>query len=477
MRADLAPFLADGALALGGLGVLHGAGLVRPGARGALGALGLAYLTGVACVGLLAIALLTLGATASVATVLALCALIGIAGVGAAWRREGRPPALPPRPKLPPLRGRGADFWFTTGFAGVFGVYAVLGFLSAMVTPLTGFDGWSIWTRKARMLTEPGGLPTEFLESASYTFTHPDYPLLYPLWQSIHFRAAGEVDTQLLQGHLWLLLVACVWALAYLMAPRVRAVVWAPILLAVAVAPGVWRQLLTGFADVPLGVFLVVGTLLVGLWLAEGSRRHLAVGALMLAAAASTKNEGLTMAVAVIAAAALTLAVGRRRSELRDLAAAAGGFVLVLLPWRIWIAAHDIGSDLPIADGLKPGFLADRSERVRPAVRAVNANLSDQAQWLHFVPVAVVVALACVAARAGARVALFYLVTGAAVWAALVWAYWISPYELDYHLRTSADRVVTGLVFVMVAAVLQLAGQLAALASTDSSRSPSTRQS
>ena len=58
-----------------------------------------------------------------------------------------------------------------------------------------------------------------------------------------------------------------------------------------------------------------------------------------------------------------------------------------------------------------------------------------------------------------------------------MWAYWISPYDLDYHLRTSAHRVVTGLVFVMVAAVLQLAGQLAALANTDSSRSPSTRQS
>jgi hypothetical protein len=197
----------------------------------------------------------------------------------------------------------------------------------------------------------------------------------------------------------------------------------------------------------------------------------------MLAAAASTKNEGLTTAVALIAAAALTLAAGRRSAELRDLGVAAAGFVLVLLPWRIWIAVHDISSDLPIADGLNPGFLADRTDRVKPAVRAINGNLSDQAEWLYIVPVAVVVALACVAARAGARLALFYLATGAIVWALLVWAYWISPYDLDYHLRTSANRVVTGLVFVMVAAGLQLAGQLAALASTDSSRSPSTRQS
>lgn len=477
MRADIAPFLADGLLAVAGLGVLHGVGLLRPGARGALAALGLAYLTGVAAVGLLAIALLTLGVPASMPTVVALCGLLTAAGLAAARRRDGRLPSLPAPPRVPQLRGRGADFWFTAGFAGAFGVYALTGFVSAMVTPLTGFDGWSIWTRKAQMLTESSGLPTEFLESASYVFTHPDYPLLYPVWQSIHFRAAGEVDTQLLHGHLWLLLVACIWALAYLAAPRVRAVVWAPVLLAVAVAPGVWRQLLTGFADVPLGIFLVVGALLVGLWLAEGGREKLALGALMLAAAASTKNEGLTTAVAVIASAALTLPAGRRRAELRDLAVAAGGFVLVLLPWRVWIAVHDIGSDLPVADGLKPGFLADRTERVGPAVRALNANLSDQANWLYLVPVAVVVALACVAARAGARVALFYLVTAATVWALLVWAYWISPYDIDYHLRTSADRVVTGLVFVMVAAVLQLAGQLAALASTDSSRSPSTRQS
>lgn len=476
MRADLGPYLADGVLAIAGLGLLHGLGLVRPGGRGALAALGLAYLTGVAAVGLIAVALLATGVPVSLPTILVVCALLTAAGVAAAWRRDG-PPRRPERPSLPRLRGRSADFWFVTGFTGLFGGYAVAGFLSAMVTPLTGFDGWSIWSRKARMLLDASGLPTEFLESSAYAFTHPDYPLLYPVWQSIHFRAAAEIDTQMVQGHLWLLMVACIWALAYLMAPRVRAVIWGPILLAVAVAPGVWRQVLTGFADVPLGIFLVAGALLVGLWLAEGGRAHLALGALMLAAAASTKNEGLTTAVAVIAAAALTLAAGRRRAELRDLAVGAGAFVLVLLPWRIWIAAHDIESDLPIGDGLDPTFLADRTERVRPAVRALNLNLSDQGDWHYLLPVAVVVALACVAARAGARVALFYLTTAAVAWALLVWAYWISPYELGYHLRTSADRVVTGLMFLLVAAVLQLSGQLAALANTDSRRSPSTRQS
>ena len=159
MRADLAPFLADALLAVAGLAVLHGLGLVRPGGRGALAALGLAYITGVAAIGLLAIALLTLGVPASVPTVLVLSALVTGAGLAAGRRRDGRLPSLPSRPAMPPLRGRGADFWFTAGFAGAFGVYALAGFLSAMVTPLTGFDGWSIWTRKARMLVESGGLP------------------------------------------------------------------------------------------------------------------------------------------------------------------------------------------------------------------------------------------------------------------------------------------------------------------------------
>ena len=50
------------------------------------------------------------------------------------------------------------------------------------------------------------------------------------------------------------------------------------------------------------------------------------------------------------------------------------------------------------------------------------------------------------------------------MWGLLVWAYWIYPLDLTFLLTTSPDRVITGLIFVCVAAVLHLTGGLAALA-------------
>jgi len=117
------------------------------------------------------------------------------------------------------------------------------------------------------------------------------------------------------------------------------AAVWAPIVAAVALAPGVYDQLLTLYADIPLAIFLCIGLLLLGLWLADDGTRHLVLGALFLAVAANTKNEGL-MAGAVSLAALASVVVVRpppgvtRLRAVAPVAAALAGVVAAVLPGR-----------------------------------------------------------------------------------------------------------------------------------------------
>jgi hypothetical protein len=296
---------------------------------------------------------------------------------------------------------------------------------------------------------------------------HPDYPLLVPLMEATWFRFAGVADTRALHMQFWLLLVGFVWAVGWIVGRRARPVVWLPLLALVAVAPGVWNQLLTLYADIPMALFLGLGVLLLGSWVESRSWRELALAALLFAAAASTKNEGIVAAAAALSA-ALVVVLASSAAPWRDRARAAwpvlaAGIAVVgaILPWRIWLAAQGISTEMPIAKGLDPGYLAGRAERVWPSVEALVGVMIDQGTWLGFLPLGIGVVAAGLFTSGYRRLSAFYGFAGLFIFASLVWAYWISPYELDWHLATSSSRVVDEVLVVAAIATLHLASRAA----------------
>jgi hypothetical protein len=456
----------DLGLAFAGLGILMAIGLVPGRSSAVLGSLGLAYMTGVAVVPTVLAILLVVGIPFTLVTflfVVAACVLLSEIGAGG----RGANRSSRSRWRLPPWRSWSPTTWLIAAFVGIFAVFAVIGMSSATKMPLDQWDAWSIWARKAQILTDNDSLVGGFFDQPSYDFAHLDYPLNFPIWEALHFRAAGTFDTQSLLRHVWLLFIAFGWGVAYLVRERVPAVVWAPVLLLVAAAPGVWQQLLSGYADVPMAMLACIGAISLGFWLAEGSRAHLALGAVMLAATANMKNEGLMIAAAMLAVAGAIALI--RKQDVRAFLVAGGAVVAAILPWRIWVAAHGIEVDLPLSKGLRPDYLLDRIDRVRPAFEAVNQQMAEQGRWLYLLPLAILVITACAVSGIGRRPALFYLGSGLLAWAAFIWGYWISPYELAWHLSTSVDRVVDGIMFICVAAILHLSGILIGALSEPSS--------
>jgi hypothetical protein len=254
------------------------------------------------------------------------------------------------------------------------------------------------------------------------------------------------------------LMVAFAWAAAFLSARVTRPAVWAPIVAMISLAS--LSELLSGYADAPLAYLLCLGALGLGLWLESGRRSDLALGMLMLAGAASIKNEGLVGTMLMLGVAGAVLALRRWWPVLREFVLGSALLVVVgVLPWRLWLAVNHLHGDIPVSKGISPGFLADHVSRVRPSLEALYTQLSAGGFPALLVPLGLAIVLVRLRGRDASPAAGFYLATGLAYFGSLVWAYWISPLDLAFHLQTSANRVVLSVMFVGAAALLHLTGR------------------
>jgi hypothetical protein len=343
-----------------------------------------------------------------------------------------------------------------------FGVFAIVGIFSVGNWPVDQYDAWNIWTRKAELLFVRPHLPLEVFKSAAYYGggnapgnLHPDYPLLLPMLEAIHLRGLGRLDVRQVHEVLWLLLIAFVWAGGFLASRISRAAVWSVLLCGTALL--VAGLLLSAYADVPMALFLGTGVLSLGLWLEFGARRDLAVALLLLGGAAGIKNEGLLGAVAALFVALVVVLSRRERERVRELVVAALAFAAIaVIPWRLWLSAHGLKGDLPLGKGLDPGFLVDRFSRVWPSMGALHDRLVIRESVAIFAAIGIALAIARLRGPTRSPVAAFYLATGVLYYLALVWAYWISPLPLRFHLQNSVSRVTLGLGFIGLAAILQM---------------------
>jgi hypothetical protein len=173
--------------------------------------------------------------------------------------------------------------------------------------------------------------------------------------------------------------------------------------------------------------------------------------AVMLGVATLTKPEGLLFAGAALVPFVL---IARTRASL--LTAAAVAFILA--PWRIYTAAHGLTNpEYSLGDALDPSYLADRSERVRPAFAGVWHQVWSSG-WAWLVPLALV-------GFAGALLARRWRLAGfAAAWALLsfggiVLVFWISVVPVELTLKWAAYRTVASLVIGAAALAPLLAGE------------------
>jgi hypothetical protein len=369
---------------------------------------GVAYLAGVAAYGVVAQFLFVLGLAMTRVEVIVVCALLALGLV----RRTGihvPRPTIVAVPVAIVLAVLAVDLWFQ---------------------PLWAYDSWTFWTPKAYALSTIGLDAHWFAQPALF---NRDYPLLLPAVEAAGFRYTGY-ETRLLDVQSLVFVIALLLAFTEVVGPRGPR--WRFVIpLLVVLAPSLADQLAAAEADIPLAAFFASAAGLAYLWHRERAPGSLALVGVLSAGVVATKAEGLSF---VVALAASLMIVESRRGAATIAGVAVGAVVAGLVPWRLWVDAHDIPEQQALG---RVSDLTGRATRATLAVRYLAERLFDPRAWLLLVPLLVVVTvLAYVHGRrrdvvlAGTLVLLCL--------AAMVFAYWTSQFEIHYHLATSARRVI-----------------------------------
>jgi hypothetical protein len=253
---------------------------------------------------------------------------MGIAAGGASMlvrsRRSGTRPASPPWTR---------ETW---GFALALALFAWV----CIGSPISGWDGRSIWLIRAKQLTAHGMLAKTEFTSEEMAFSHPEYPLGFPAFMAQLTSLGGAFSERTAALAIPILTTALFSLLWQCSRARLGRAAGGSFTLAVflSVAP----LIRDGYADGYLVACLAIG------FLALGSPTRSALAWLVLGCAAILKQEAIPFGAAIVIAGALT----RRRAD------ASLGFrwpVLVFAPaaghW-IWRSIVGLRGDFagPVSD-------------------------------------------------------------------------------------------------------------------------------
>jgi hypothetical protein len=422
-----------------GFAVLYGIGIARD--RGAARFVGVALVTGWALLGVAGSLLVMAGLAATVPELLAAAVVLAVAGVALGrWFAVDAPPRGP--------GARGLEALVAVGGATLLVVFVGALFRRALLASPVAWDAWAFWIPRAESLVYFDGI--DLAPGGYASFANPDYPPLVPVVYATTFRFAGTVDPTLLPLQQTILVTAFLGALAALLAPYVRPVLLWPSLALLAVLPNFGGLVASTLADESLSVSAGLAAVCGGLWLLYRAPALAALCGVFLAAAALTKNEGLVFGVVL----GVMLALGSR-GHLRTAGALALAPVLAVLPWKLWLATHDVGwhGAYRLSDLARPSYLADRIDRLGTALVELPSYLVAPSRWLFVVPLTLLLAALLVRRRPG--LAVYVLGTLSLAFLGNAAIYWISTFEIHWYISTSAERTVSSMV-VFSAAVFPL---------------------
>jgi 4-amino-4-deoxy-L-arabinose transferase-like glycosyltransferase len=354
--------------------------------------------------------------------------------------------AVPAAPLRPVRReGRRGGRLLALAGAGLLGVYLVLlGWRSAEPSGLLHADVWNFWLPKAKTIFYFGGLDTGVGGFTSQT--SPDYPPLLPALEATAFRFVGGADALALPLAHWVVAVAFFGALAGLLAGRVRPAILWPALALLAFMPMLGRLIGSSLADEPLALLVALAGVCGVASLEEREWRLGLLAGVFLVAATLTKNEGLMLAV--VLAVALALAARSRRAWLTGAALAAAALAAFLV-WKAWLDRHGVPGNYAydFGDLLRPGYLADRVERLEYGAGQLLEQLVSPSRWLVTVPATL--ALAVAIARRRSDLTTLVLATTVLAFLGYATVYWISSVELHFYVDNNVDRVVAPTVVLL----------------------------
>ncbi|HEV7515363.1 MAG TPA: hypothetical protein VGR07_03605, partial [Thermoanaerobaculia bacterium] len=300
------------------------------------------------------------------------------------------------RPLLRLDAGAPGDLWSKA--AGLLAIAGLGLFLVKLgFAPVWTWDHFAVWGVKSRRMIADGVLDLEFLDLRVFRGSEAHYPLGLPFaWRLLSLGALpGELTFKVCHA-LFALALLAVTRRGLLLASGSRRIANA-LTAWLAVSPVLWDTIGLGHADLPMALWAVTALVLVldATAAVDGRAAHLGLAGLAAGFLPWIKQEGLLLAIALLAASALLLWRSALPDRPRQLLA-------LLLPAGVTLAASRLAANVARTHGIN--FFAGRWW-VRAAIRsgytgrilrAAAAELSA-ADWLG---IWIVFFLACIAGTA-----------------------------------------------------------------------------
>lgn len=343
------------------------------------------------------------------------------------------------RCKLPSL-----TFWLT--LAGALIVFGLL----TLRFPHGQWDAWMIWNLRARSVFR-GGADWQQAFSPLLAWSHPDYPLLWPMsvargWALVGREAA--LVPALLALTFSLATVGLLTSSIAALRGRMQGFLAGLVLLG---TPFFLGQTASQYADIPVGFFFLATLALFCLYdqTETGSSGVLLLAGLMAGFAAWTKNEGLLFLVAVTVTRLVVLAWSTAwRTRLKTILPFAFGLlpVCLLLAWfKLRLAP---GSELLLSASQTPGAKLMDVSRYLTVAGGFLRHFAGFAEWPAapvFVPLFLLLGYPFflgIKVPSQEQLGVFTaVITLGLMLAGYFFIYVVSPYELAWHLKGSLSRL------------------------------------
>jgi hypothetical protein len=314
----------------------------------------------------------------------------------------------------------------------------------AIALPAGEWDAWNLWNLRAKFLAGPG-VAWRYAVSPLLYGTHPDYPLLLSGFVARVWKAGGVMDAfaPVVTGFVFFAALIALLISAVALLRGAASALLAGLVILSTTSLLVWAP--SQYADIPLAFYYLGAVALIFLASPTAGNRALLLAGLCIGFGAWTKNEGVVFLVCISAVFfSVTLwRVGRKTALIRTallLAGAAPGVLLTL--WLKFFLApavdplvtqgvsglarlHDAGRYLLVAKGFFDNLLNLGSGVTHPlillAILAIFLRWQIEERY-----------------RLPSLIASIGLVS---VFVAYCGVLLITPWDLDWQLRSSMDRL------------------------------------
>ncbi|MEW5979537.1 MAG: hypothetical protein AB1898_27385 [Acidobacteriota bacterium] len=332
-------------------------------------------------------------------------------------------------------------------------------FPKTLLLPMESYDAVTIWALKAKAFYLFRSIPTDFLLDHEYVTSHADYPLLIPFAESYVYFFVGQFNDFLAK---WLFPVSLTVLVAAFYALLRRVGLSRPLQIAfcfmLASIPHFTHNATTGYADILVAHFYGVAFCYLLLWFRDPQLILLQVSALFSGLAGLTKNEGLVLAasnlIVMLFWAATDTPARSLRGRLRYPLAYAAIVLVVLAPWLAFRVGIEVSNDVINQKNILEAMHWNTLSRIPAILYHYQGHIFGFKNWNLLWVLAF--GLLAVRFRSLWRSDLRYVVLAVALpllvytGTYLVTPYHEAPFDVLWHLRTSASRLLIHVVPVVV---------------------------